>query len=344
LDFVFYVRIVTPPLEVTAIVRIKNMETREYQTKAVAEVSQALQGLRSVMFVSPPGSGKSFMGAKIALSYPRVLWAAHRRELLDQATLALLRAGHVDFQCISVFVKPPAGRFDLLVMDETHHAPAPVLKRFVSKVDCDKILGLTATPFRLDKKFLDFEDTVVGATYDELVEAKFLMPIDLYSLRIMGSKHVALIDWLMAHPDKAAHSIVFVPSLDDARFFKTVLSMAYNAELVSGEQSNNERDNALKNFMNGSVDILVSCMVLTEGTDLPIAQTIVLGRETESLGLLTQMVGRGLRTFQNKTHCNVVEVVSVMGKQKQSIKAVVSPRKQYLVTRISGAWNTIPLA
>lgn len=319
---------------------------REYQSAVVRDITKSFKECRSVMAVMPPGAGKTAMAANLALSYPRILWAAHRRELLDQATLALLRAGHDDFQCISVFVKPPAGRFDLLVMDETHHAPAPVLKRFVDKVDCDKILGLTATPFRLDKKFLDFEDTVMGATYEELVEAKFLMPIDLYSLRIMGNKHVALIDWLMAHPEKATHSIVFVPNLNDARFFKTTLNLAYKAELVSGEQPNNERDSALKNFMNGGVDILVSCMVLTEGTDLPIAQTIVLGRETESLGLLTQMVGRGLRTYATdagaeKTHCNVVEVVSVMGKQKQSIKAIVAPRKQYLVTRVGGAWQTI---
>jgi superfamily II DNA or RNA helicase len=317
---------------------------REYQNAVIRDITTSFKECQSVMAVMPPGAGKTATAANFALSYPRVLWVAHRRELLDQAMTALIRAGHVDFRCVSVFVKPPAGRFDLLVMDETHHAPAPVLKRFVNKVDCDKILGLTATPFRLDKKFLDFEDTVVGATYEQLVEAKFLMPIDLYSLRIMGNKHVALIDWLMAHPDKAAHSIVFVPNLDDARFFKATLNMAYKTELVSGEQPNNEREQALKDFMNGAVDILVSCMVLTEGTDLPIAQTIVLGRETESLGLLNQMVGRGLRMFPGKTQCNVVEVVSVMGKSKQSIKAIVAPRKQYLVTRISGMWNTIPLA
>lgn len=317
---------------------------REYQTSLVRDITKSFKDCRSVMAVMPPGAGKTAMASNLALSYPKVLWAAHRRELIDQAKLALLRAGHEDFKCISVFVKPPAGRFDLLVMDETHHAPAPVLKRFVGKVDCGKILGLTATPFRLDKKFLDFEDTVVGATYDELVESKFLMPIDLYSLRVMGNKHVAMIDWLMAHPDKAAHSIVFVPSLDDARFFKTTLNLAYRTEMISGDQPTYNRDQALKDFMSGDIDILVSCMVLTEGTDLPIAQTIVLGRETESLGLLTQMVGRGLRTYPGKTHCNVVEVVSVMGKQKQSIKAIVVPRKQYLVTRVSGAWSTIPLA
>lgn len=317
---------------------------REYQASVVKDITESFKECKSVMAVMPPGSGKTATASNFALAYPKVLWAAHRRELIEQAKIALVRAGHVDFQCISVFAKPPSGRFDLLVMDETHHAPAPVLKRFVSKIDCGKILGLTATPFRLDKKFLDFEDTVFGATYDELVESKFLMPIDLYSLRIMGSKHAALIDWLMAHPDKAAHSIVFVPNLDDANFFKTTLNMAYRSEIISGLQPTNERDKALKGFMDGTVDILISCMVLTEGTDLPIAQTIVLARETESLGLLTQMVGRGLRTYPNKTHCNVVEVVSVMGRSKQSIKAIVVPRKQYLVTRISGMWNTIPLA
>lgn len=316
---------------------------REYQTRVVKDITEAFKECKSVMAVLPPGAGKTATASNFALNYPTVLWVAHRHELLEQAKIALVRAGHINFRCVSVFVKPPSGHFDLLVMDETHHAPAPVLKRFVSRIDCDKILGLTATPFRLDKKFLDFEDTVYGATYDELVDSGFLTPIDLYSLRVMGSKHVALIDWLMAHPEKAAHSIVFVPNLEDASFFKTTLSLAYNVEAIHGEQPIAVRTQTLKDFMTGTVDILISCMVLTEGTDLPIAQTIVLGRETESIGLLTQMVGRGLRTYAGKTHCNVVEVVGVMGKHKQSIKAAIAPRRQFLVTRANDEWNTIRL-
>ena len=320
-----------------------SLSLRQYQEAVVRDITNSFKECRSVMAVMPPGSGKTATAASFSLAYPKIIWAAHRRELIEQARLALVRVGHPDFQCISVFVKPPAGHFDLLVMDETHHAPAPVLKRFVGKIDCDKVLGLTATPFRLDKKFLDFEDTIFGASYDDLVNAGFLMPIELHSLRVMGTKHVALIDWLLAHPEKALHSIVFVPNLADAKFFKTALNLAYKTETITGDQPTMERDAALKAFMSGDVDILVSCMVLTEGTDLPIAQTIILGRETESLGLLTQMVGRGLRTFPGKTHCNVVEVVSVMGKSKQSIKAIVAPRKQYLVTRSGGEWNTIAI-
>lgn len=316
---------------------------RKYQETMIRDIAESFKTYQSTMAVMPTGSGKTVMGATLALDYPKVLWAAHRRELIAQADEALTKSNHVDYRCVSVFVEPPAGQFDLLVMDETHHAPAPILKKFVRKVNCNKILGLTATPFRLDKKFLDFEDTVYGATYEELVEAGFLMPINLHSLRIVGNKHVALIDWLVAHPDKAAHAIVFVPNLSDARFFKTVLDLAYRTEVVSGEQLPSERTTTLQKFMVGEIDILVSCMVLTEGTDLPIAQTIVLGRETESVGLLTQMVGRGLRTYPGKTHCNVVEVVSVTGKSKQSIKSTVSPQKQFLVTRINGIWHTIPL-
>ena len=317
---------------------------RQYQTAMVRDITESFKECKTVMAVMPPGSGKTATAATLALAYPKLLWVAHRRELLEQAESALQRVAHPNYQCASVFVKPPAGRFDLLVMDETHHAPAPVLKRYVNKVDCAKILGLTATPFRLDKKFLDFEDTVYGASYDALVESGFLMPIELHSLRIMGNKHAALIDWLMAHPKEAAHSIVFVPNLNDAAFFKTALSLAYKVEAISGEQPTQTRDQALKSFMKGDIDILVSCMVLTEGTDLPITQTIVLGRETESLGLLTQMVGRGLRAYPGKTHCTVVEVVSVMGKTKKSIKEIVAPRKRYLVTRIGGEWNTIGIA
>lgn len=317
---------------------------RKYQEAVINDIAQSFQMCHSVMAVMPTGSGKTPTAAIFSLDYPRILWAAHRRELIDQANAALTAVHHKDFECASVFAKPPAGHFDLLVMDETHHMPAPILTRFVNQIDCDKILGLTATPFRLDKKFLDFDDTVFGATYDELVAAGFLVPIELHSLRIRGTRHIAIIEWLLTHPDKAIHSIVFVPNLADAKFFVATLSQfGFKAEAVYGEQSATDRAETLERFTKGKTDIVVSCMVLTEGTDLPIAQTIVLARETSSLALLTQMVGRGVRPYPDKTHCNVIEAIDVMNKAKQSVKAIVQPRKQYLYTQRGSQWTTTPI-
>lgn len=85
----------------------------------------------------------------------------------------------------------------------------------------------------------------------------------------------------------------------------------YRAAAVSGETPKDERRAILDRFMNGGLDILANCMVLTEGTDLPIASCILHAKPTKSSTLYEQMTGRGLRLHPDKTECVVIDLVDV---------------------------------
>lgn len=301
---------------------------RQYQTDLVSDVNAAFQSFNSVMMVLPTGAGKTITAATIAKGFNKVMWAAHRIELLQQAD-EKLKGNHDNYKLQSVWAQPPDEYFDLLVLDETHHAPAPTLQEFIARSKCGKILGLTATPFRLDHRFIGFEKVIDGASFDKLVEAGFLVPIDLYSLRGQN-RYDLIIDWLIENPDKARGSIVFTPNVADSQGFVDVLGFAYATAAIHGEQPAAQRADIIKSYLDGKTDILVSCMILTEGTDLPRTQTICLARQTDSVGLLMQMVGRGVRPHDGKNVCNVVEAVTPNDRHK-SIVGVISPGHHYII-------------
>lgn len=85
----------------------------------------------------------------------------------------------------------------------------------------------------------------------------------------------------------------------------------YRAAAVSGETPKDERRATLERFSAGQLDVLTNCMVLTEGTDLPIASCILHAKPTKSSTLYEQMTGRGLRLFDGKADCVVIDLVDV---------------------------------
>lgn len=302
---------------------------RQYQSDLISGVKDAFNTNQSVMMVLPTGAGKTVAACEVAKHFKKVMWAAHRIELLQQAD-SKLREGHPNYRLQSVWTPPDDQYYDLLVLDETHHAPAPTLHQFIASSHCGKILGLTATPFRLDRKFIGFEKIVEGAKFEDLVAAGFLAPIDLYSVRGID-RHAALTDWLINNPDKAPGTIVFASDIADAYAYANVLGLIYRTSVVHGKQPADARATSIKEFMGGDIDVLVSCMILTEGTDLPRTQTIVLGRQTDSVGLLMQMIGRGVRPYEGKKACNVIEAITPVSRRK-SVAETISPNNHYIVS------------
>lgn len=307
---------------------------RDYQHDLVSEIATSFLTLDRIVAVLPTGGGKTRVASEVANRFKRVLWLAHRTELLDQASAAL--AGHKNAQVRSIFKEAPVGHFDLVVLDESHHAPAETVRNLLSVLSFNKLLGLTATPNRLDQQHLGFDTTIYGVHLDTLVSQGFLVPADLYTIRAIGDKDFELIEWLYYWGDKLGKTIIFVTRREQAEFYKAALSPAFSAETVLQDSN---RKAILENYQNGKTNILISCQVLTEGTDLPCTSSIILARQTESHTLLQQMVGRGLRPFDGKDHCKVVEVVSLLGKSKQSISEIITPRNHFAVSNRNSKWR-----
>lgn len=318
---------------------VEGLMRRPYQDEIIAQVLETFNGTNRISMVSETGSGKTKIASEIANHFDKVLWLAHRTELLDQADTALI--DHKNATVRSIFKSPPGGLFDLVVLDESHHAPAETVRNLLDKLSFSKLLGLTATPNRLDQQHLGFDTTIYGVPLDVLVNQGYLVPVDLYTIRAAGNKDFELIEWLYTWGERLGKTIIFVTRREQAEFYKAALSPAFKVETILQDSN---RKAILEKYRNGNVDMLVSCQVLTEGIDLPCTSSIILARQTESLTLLQQMVGRGLRPYDNKDHCKVVEVISLLSKNKQSIGEAITPRSHFIISHRGNEWkmNQLP--
>lgn len=268
----------------------------------------------------------------IANAFNKVLWLAHRSELLTQAEAAL--NNHKNATVWSIFREPPTDKYDLVVIDESHHAAAPVVKKFLSTIKYDHLLGLTATPNRLDQLYLGFDTIIYGVSFDELIKNNYLVPVDLYTIRTSTDRDIAISEWLYTYGHTLGKTIIFVTRKEQALFYKTLLEPAFKVETILQDS---DRRTILEGYQSTQIDVLISCMVLTEGVDLPCTSSIVLARHTESDTLLRQMVGRGIRPYDNKDHCKVIECVPLMGKQP-SVSNVITPRNHFVSSSKNGNW------
>ena len=224
---------------------------------------------------------------------------------------------------------------DLLVLDEAHHAAGNnTWTRMVAKWPTTKVLGATATACRLDGKGLGgtFCLLVNGPTTPELIADGYLAPVRVFSPQVSVSADgvklrrgdfnvadlVERFDTPEMSRDAVAHYQRITPDALAMVFCCTVAhaehtAAAFNAAGIAaaclhGKLSRDERREILKQFATGTIRVLTSCDLISEGTDIPAAQAAILLRPTHSLGLYLQQVGRVLRQSTGKRHAVVIDL------------------------------------
>lgn len=306
---------------------------REYQTAFLAEVSKAWHaGALRVCGVLPTGAGKTITAAagveRVITRGRKALWVAHREELVEQAARTLEDFGlHVgviaassdrDFdpsapvQVASVQTLLARGYFprvDLLVADECHHygdTSEEWSKLLTEHYSRTRVLGLTATPERGDGTGLGplFDELVVGVSVAELVKlnasdpAQGLVWCDVVRPdRMLKSGELAQ-DPLDAWKEHAAGrpTIVFCRNVEKARELAERFNGAgVPTRCIHAKTPKDDRAFALEAFRSGLVKVLTCVYVLTEGTDLPLAEVCLLARGAGTQTIFMQMVGRVLR-------------------------------------------------
>jgi superfamily II DNA or RNA helicase len=176
---------------------------RDYQTRDHAKIRAALEAARSVVYVSPTGSGKTRVTCRLidedVEAGKRVGFIAHRKELIDQCSKRLndhsiahgiIMRGHapdydhaVQVASIQTLVRREAPALDILYVDEAHHAPSDSYQGIISAYpNLVSLVGLTATPCRLDGRGLGcFQEMVIGSTAAELTQDGWLVPAKVYA-------------------------------------------------------------------------------------------------------------------------------------------------------------------
>ncbi|MEO1018336.1 MAG: DEAD/DEAH box helicase [Pseudomonadota bacterium] len=329
---------------------------RPYQRSAVDEIrKRLLNGAASVLLALSTGAGKtvifSYIVASAIAKGKRVLILVHRRELLEQIGAALdafdaqhgiIARGHkasaapVQLAMIGTLVRrlDRVGQFDLIVVDECHHATAGQYRKVFEAFPGARVLGVTATPRRTDGTGLGdvFEAMVLGPSMSWLIEQGWLARYALYAphqaqINTAGIK-VARGDFEPAALADAANSARLTgdvikhyerlaPGSKAVAFCVSVahaesVAKAYNdagitAACLHGKLSAEERAAIVADFKAGHITILTSCALISEGFDVPGIETAILLRPTMSVIEYLQEVGRALRPAPGKARATIID-------------------------------------
>lgn len=331
------------------------IQLRPYQQAAIDEARGAYKaGHRAVLFQLPTGGGKTVTASTVVHGAAQrgngTWWLTHRRELAEQASQTFhglgiphgtIQAGYISDRHALVQVasiQTIARRLgqlrepDLIVFDEAHHIGAKTWEMLFHAYPKARILGLTATPWRLDGQGLGrwFSHMVSGPTVAELIDAGSLSPYRLFAPAIpdLSDVQTAAGDYqrgalakAMDKPqivgDAIGHyrrlcagqrAVVFAAGVENSRHIVAQFAGAgIPAEHVDGSMTNEARDGAVERFRRGETLILSNSDLFGEGFDVPTIEAAILLRPTKSLGLYLQQVGRALRPAEGKAEAIILD-------------------------------------
>lgn len=327
---------------------------RLYQEAGINAIRAAFAaGARSVLYVLPTGGGKtvvfSFIARAAAMLGSRVCIIVHRDSLLLQASRSLsdcgiphgiIAPGHTRTRDLVQIasVQTLARRldryeFDLLIIDEAHHATAGTWARVIAAYPNAFVLGVTATPARSDGRGLAevFEIMVLGPTPGELIEQGYLVRpivygskkmIDLSRVAIRGGDYdrrqlAAAMDTNQITGDAIAEysrlcpgasALAFGVSINHAEHIAAAFCAAgYRFKAIHGRMPVTEIRYAIEELRDHAIDGLSSCDLVTEGFDSPGIEAEIILRRTQSEALCVQMYGRVLRPAPGKTRAIIID-------------------------------------
>jgi superfamily II DNA or RNA helicase len=328
------------------------------------------RGRHRNLLVAATGTGKTVMAAldyarlRATLPRSRLLFVAHREEILRQSLATFRHAvrdhafGELwvggrrptvfDHAFASIQSLHAAGldgldprHFDVVIVDEFHHAAAPTYRSLLDHLQPVELLGLTATPERSDElQVLHWFDERIAAELRlwDAIDQHHLAPFTYFGIhdgldlrdipwkRGRGYDTAALSNLLTAddlwarfvlaqidrHVDdrRRMRALGFCVSVEHARFMARVFDDAgIPAVAVWADSPRGEREAALKNLEARRLNAVFSVDLFNEGVDVPDVDTLLLLRPTDSPTLFLQQLGRGLRRSLGKTVCTVLDFV-----------------------------------
>jgi superfamily II DNA or RNA helicase len=330
---------------------------RPYQTELITAIRLQYQlGHRKVLAVLPTGAGKTVCFSHIAQAAAkkgnRICILVHRAELLDQASRSLsnmsVQHGLIQanramdlsapVQVASVQTlarrlhKLPREFFQLVIIDEAHHSNAGTWARTLEHFHQAHLLGVTATPIRLDGRGLGehYQAMVEGPSAAWLTDNGYLAParvlappgFDTTGLRkrmgdfdtkeaehrigtIMGD----CLSHYRKHLDGQT-AIAFCCSVAHAEAVaRLFMDAGIPAASIDGSMTSEQRRDLLQALGTGRIRILTSCALIGEGVDVPSVGGCILLRPTASTSLHLQMIGRCLRPSPGKAAAVVLDHV-----------------------------------
>ena len=340
------------------------------------EAERTVRGYCRNLVVAATGTGKTVISA---LDYKRfrkqnpgkpcrLLFVAHREEILQQS-LVTFRAVLKDANFGELFVggyrpesidhlfmsiqtfnsqafteKTSPDFYDYIVVDEFHHAAAPTYQKLLSYYQPKILLGLTATPERMDgRSILPYFNNRIAAEIrlPEAIDRKLLCPFQYFG--VTDSIDLDDLKWARGGYDRTELSnlytlsggiarrradlvitslLKYVTDIDDVKglgFCVTIEHAAFMADYfnehgipalcLTGESSDEERRTAKNKLISEQIRFIFVVDIYNEGVDIPEVNTVLFLRPTESLTIFLQQLGRGLRLAENKECLTVLDFI-----------------------------------
>ncbi|MCX7622047.1 MAG: DEAD/DEAH box helicase family protein, partial [Acidimicrobiales bacterium] len=349
------------------------------------------RGRNHNLIVAATGTGKTVIAAfdyrrlSQALPRSRLLFVAHRKEILDRSRTTfrhvlqdgsfgeLWVAGEKPRRWDHVFASVQSlsaadldalepDHFDVVIVDEFHHAAAPTYTRLLRYLRPAQLLGLTATPERTDS--LDILGWFGGRIAAELrlwdaLEQDLLSPFHYYGIHdgtdlrkltwrrgrgydpeeltnvytaddFWVSKVIAAVREIVRDPT-SMRALGFGVSIAHCEFLADRFNRAgITARAVSANTPTNERDHVLRGLTAGDIQVVFSVDLFNEGIDLPAVDVVLMLRPTESATVFLQQLGRGLRRSAGK---DVLTVLDFVGHQSTNFRFDLRFRRMFGRTR-----------
>lgn len=225
----------------------------------------------------------------------------------------------------------------LIVIDEGHHATASQWRKILERYPRAKVLGVTATAIRTDGKGLGvdfggvYDSIVIGPQIADLIKMGFLckpvvfasrQKLNLAGLKMTGGDYnsgdlAELMDEKEITGDAVDHYRRICPGVPAVAFCVSIAhamhvseqfrAAGYTSEHIDGEMTDDNRKRILRGLATGEINVVTSCDLISEGTDIPVVTCGILLRPTKSLGLYIQQVGRVLRISPGKTEAIILD-------------------------------------
>ncbi|PAZ10887.1 helicase [Streptomyces sp. SA15] len=370
-------------------------------------IEREIRGRTRNLLVAATGTGKTVMAAldyrslrkKLGLGNPRLLFVAHRKEILQQSLRTyrevlddasfgeLLHGGEDPREWNHVFASVQSlnvqrleqlapHHFDIIVIDEFHHATATTYRRVIDHFKPKELLGLTATPERMDGLNVqdEFFDGRIAAEMRlwEALENDLLCPFHYFG--IPDGTDLTNLNWQGAYTEneldnvftgnhararivvkqirdkvsnpRAMRALGFCVTKNHARFMAEFFRKAgFQAVALSSDSSAEVRSQALADLRDGRLQVIFSVDLFNEGLDIPDVDTLLLLRPTSSATVFLQQLGRGLRRTETKP---VLTVLDFIGQHRaefrfeEQFRALTNLSRNRLIDHIEHDFPQLP--
>lgn len=328
------------------------------QIEALEELEKTLEEeYDKALVVMATGLGKTYLAGFFAEKFKKILFIAHREEILKQARESFKNINpNKKFGIYNGKVKEPdadaifasiytlsmkthlekfsENEFDLIIVDEFHHAAAESYKRVLEYFNPKFLLGITATPDRHDNKdvyAICGGNVAFRLDFLEAINREWLSPFKYYG--VYDDTDYSQITWLGTRYDdeellraqlrdnlaqnilsawegkKQSRTLGFCSSIKQADFLSQYFNKNGYKTLSLHSQSQVDRGAAIKLLEKGQIDVIFTVDLFNEGVDIPPVDTLLFVRPTESLTVFTQQIGRGLRLHEGKNYCVIIDLI-----------------------------------